>query len=224
MNEEIFKALMHFVVKEARKITEDQEALKVKCLYKEWDKQIGREIQVGEYIQYDNQLYRVLQAHTVQEDWKPGVGTESLFIKIDVEHKGTIDDPIPFKVNMGVFKDKYYIEDNILYVCTRDSEIALQQKASELINIYFRVYAPQEDNNQEEENKGNGNDNNEDENKGENAEGTLENPIVVTDASQGISYELDKYYKEGEVVYKCTRAETLYFLPSALVGNYFEIA
>lgn len=216
MNEEIFKALMHFVVKEARKITDDQEALKVKCLYKEWDKQIGREIQVGEYIQYDNQLYRVLQAHTVQEDWKPGVGTESLFIKIDVEHKGTIDDPIPFKVNMEVFKDKYYIEDNILYVCTRDSEIALQQKASELINIYFEVYVIQQGN--EDNNEGNVDD--VVENK---EEGTLENPIVVTDASQGISYELDKYYKEGEVVYKCTRAETLYFLPSALVGNYFEI-
>lgn len=216
MNEEIFKALMHFVVKEARKITDDQEALKVKCLYKEWDKQIGREIQVGEYIQYDNQLYRVLQAHTVQEDWKPGVGTESLFIKIDVEHKGTIDDPIPFKVNMEVFKNKYYIEDNILYVCTRDSEIALQQKASELINIYFEVYVIQQ-----------GNENNNEENADDvvenKEEGTLENPIVVTDASQGISYELDKYYKEGEVVYKCTRAETLYFLPSALVGNYFEI-
>lgn len=216
MNEEIFKALMHFVVKEARKITDDQEALKVKCLYKEWDKQIGREIQVGEYIQYDNQLYRVLQAHTVQEDWKPGVGTESLFIKIDVEHKGTIDDPIPFKVNMEVFKDKYYIEDNILYVCTRDSEIALQQKASELINIYFEVYVIQQGN--EDNNEGNVDD--VVENK---EEGTLENPIVVTDASQGISYELDKYYKEGEVVYKCIRAETLYFLPSALVGNYFEI-
>lgn len=216
MNEEIFKALMHFVVKEARKITDDQEALKVKCLYKEWDKQIGKEIQVGEYIQYDNQLYKVLQAHTVQEDWKPGVGTESLFIKIDVEHKGTIDDPIPFKVNMEVFKDKYYIEDNILYVCTRDSEIALQQKASELINIYFEVYVIQQGN--EGNNEGNADDIVE--NK---EEGTLENPIVVTDASQGISYELDKYYKEGEIVYKCTRAETLYFLPSALVGNYFEI-
>lgn len=216
MNEEIFRALMHFVVKEARKITDDQEALKVKCLYKEWDKQIGREIQVGEYIQYDNQLYKVLQTHTVQEDWKPGVGTESLFIKIDVEHKGTIDDPIPFKVNMEVFKNKYYIEDNILYVCTRDSEIALQQKASELINIYFEVYVIQQGN------EGNNEGNTDDviENK---EEGTLENPIVVTDASQGISYELDKYYKEGEVVYKCTRAEVLYFLPSALVGNYFEI-
>lgn len=40
---------------------------------------------------------------------------------------------------MIVYKDKYYIEDNILYLCIRDSEIALQNKASDLINQYFKL-------------------------------------------------------------------------------------
>ena len=54
-------------------------------------------------------------------------------------------------------------------------------------------------------------------------EGTFDNPIDVTNATLPVTYELGKYYKENESIYKCTRAETLYYLPSALVGIYFEL-
>lgn len=49
--------------------------------------------------------------------------------------------------------------------------------------------------------------------------GTIDSPIR---AVVGMSYEKDKFYKEGEKTYLCTRSETLYHLPSALVGHYFE--
>ena len=56
--------------------------------------------------------------------------------------------------------------------------------------------------------------------------GTLENPII---AAVGMCYLKDKYYldeSDGNI-YLCTRDDTgsgttLYFLPSALVGHYFE--
>ena len=68
--------------------------------------------------------------------------------------------------------------------------------------------------------------------------GTLEDPIPVPDTvtTSGMEYEYGKYYKEGDTVYLCQRGgvedpesmygqkETLYFAPSALVGQYFVVA
>lgn len=56
-------------------------------------------------------------------------------------------------------------------------------------------------------------------------EGTLSNPIT---AEVGMRYYKDKYYKEGDKIYKCTRDDSngqgtiLYYTPSQLVGQYFE--
>lgn len=56
--------------------------------------------------------------------------------------------------------------------------------------------------------------------------GTIEDPIP---AVAGMEYEYGKYYIEGETVYICQRTGeaaggriTLYYLPSQLVGLYFE--
>ena len=56
-------------------------------------------------------------------------------------------------------------------------------------------------------------------------EGTLNNPIA---AEVGMRYYKDKYYKERDKIYKCTRDDNsgqgtiLYYTPSQLVGQYFE--
>lgn len=59
-----------------------------------------------------------------------------------------------------------------------------------------------------------------------NEDGTLTSPIT---AVAGMEYEVGKYYSEGDKVYLCEREGmnagdkiTLYYLPSALVGQYFE--
>ena len=145
-NRNIYTALIKMAVKMARNITDDQEALSVKCLYKQWEKQIGRQLEVGEYIQYDGKLYRVLQQHVAQTNWIPGVGTESLFVVIDKEHSGLENDPIPWQSNMECFNGKYYIEDNVLYLCVRDSGIALQCKIVDVLNNYFVIPNEEQEN------------------------------------------------------------------------------
>ena len=64
-------------------------------------------------------------------------------------------------------------------------------------------------------------------------EGTKEDPIPVPDTvtTAGMEYEKGKYYSEGGTVYLMNRQGmsdgekvTLYFPPSALVGQYFEIS
>lgn len=228
MNEEMFRALMKLAVKMARGIKDDREALEVKCFYKQFESQIGRELMVGEYVQYGDKLYRVLTTHVAQANWSPNV-SQSLFIVVDLEHEGTIEDPIPANANMMYYNGKYYIENDILYLCIRDSGIALQTLPSTLIGIYFELInneEPKEDipndggeNIPNEEENGEENVPNEEE-KGE--EGTLENPIP---AVLNMMYYNGKYYIENDVVYLCTRDSgiPLAYLPSALIGQYFKL-
>lgn len=136
MNKDKLRKIIQMAINEAKKITDKQEALEVMFLYKKFDLQIGKKLEVGEFLQYKDKLYQVLQAHTVQADWTPNVAA-SLYMVVDKEHAGTLNDPIPAQTNMMYFKDKYYIENGVLYLCTRDSEIALQYLPSVLIGHYF---------------------------------------------------------------------------------------
>ena len=85
--EQIWTAIMKLIVKQARQVTDDTEALSLQILYKQWDTQIGKTLQVGEYINYNEILYKVLQEHTVQEDWTPDA-SPSLFAKVLVDPTG----------------------------------------------------------------------------------------------------------------------------------------
>lgn len=139
IDQDIFKAIVRLAVKQARQITDDQEALEVQVLYKQWDKQLGKQLNVGEYIQHNDKLYRVLQQHVVQSTWEPGQGTESIYVVIDVEHAGTFDDPIPFSPNMELFNGKHYTQYGVHYVCTRDSGTPIYNDLKDLVNIYVVV-------------------------------------------------------------------------------------
>ena len=86
-NNELLRQIIQSAIKYARQIADDTEALNVKFLYKEFDKQIGRTLDVGEYIQYNDKLYKVLQAHTVQEQWTPEAAP-SLFAEVLTDPTG----------------------------------------------------------------------------------------------------------------------------------------
>jgi hypothetical protein len=136
---DIFRAITRLAIKQARQITDDQEALEVQVLYKQWDMQLGKQLNVGEYVQHNGRLYRVLQQHVAQSIWEPGQGTESLYVVIDKEHAGTFDDPIPFSPNMELFVDKHYIQYDVHYICTRDSGAPIYNDLKDLVNIYVTV-------------------------------------------------------------------------------------
>ena len=85
---------------------------------------------------YQGKLYKVIKPHTFSSAWVPGVGTESLYVRIDEVYQGTLEDPIPYNGNMILEKDKYYIQDNVIYKCTRDSGNPLYNDLKDLINLY----------------------------------------------------------------------------------------
>ena len=202
-NRNIYAAIIKMAVKTARAITDDQEALAVKCLYKQWEKQLGRQLEVGEYIQHNKQLYRVLQQHIAQANWIPGEGTESLYVIIDKEHSGTENDPIPWKANMECFNGKYYIEDEILYLCVRDSGIALQCKIVDVLDNYF-VLANAEDGGEDVPSTDEGGEDNGENNEGENVEQPNEpnedNGEVEEGEEEIVEPEEPKEEEEDEVV------------------------
>ncbi len=116
----------------------DQQALSVKSLYPNWEEFIGVTIKINTKVQYGGKLFKVMQEHLVQSNYPPSINTASLYTEIVEDHTGTIDDPIPYPSdgNIIIYKDKYYIEDGVIYKCIRNSEQPLYSKLSALVGNY----------------------------------------------------------------------------------------
>lgn len=119
---------------------ENSQALKVKAIYPLWESIIGKTVKKDYKFQYADKLYKTIQESLlIQEQYIPGEGTESLYTVIDETHAGTQEDPIPYDGNMALENGKYYIQDETVYKCTRDTEIPVYQTLAELIGIYVEV-------------------------------------------------------------------------------------
>ena len=116
-------------------------AEKVPLFYDPWDGD-GHQYAVGDRCTYGEPLtvYEVRQAHTSQADWTPDVAV-SLYKKVADEEQG--DDPsnpIPYDGNMELFNGKYYSQDGIVYICTRDSGQPLYHPLAQLVGLYVEVW------------------------------------------------------------------------------------
>lgn len=117
----------------------DNDALSVKSVYPEWKSLIGKELKKDEKVQDNGKLWKSLQQHTVQEQYRPGTGTESLYTEVVESHAGTLDDPIPYNNNMELEQGKYYSQDGSVYLCTRNTEIPVYQPLADLVGIYVEL-------------------------------------------------------------------------------------
>ena len=116
----------------------DEEALDNIELFPTWQSKLGVQVNQGERLYFDDKLYKVLQTHTPQEDWRPDT-TASLYVQVIAESDtGTIDNPIPFELNMELVEGKYYTEDGVKYLCVR----ALAQSVwhlADLVGNYVEI-------------------------------------------------------------------------------------
>ena len=125
----------------AGSVLTDEQALESMNLYQLWE--VGVAYAVNDRRRYKDRLYKCAQAHTSQVDWTPDV-TPALWTVIDVEHTGTIDDPIPAVAGMEYIKGKYYIEDDVIYLMNREGmadgeTIVLHFLPSQLVDQYFKI-------------------------------------------------------------------------------------
>ena len=135
--------MVRSVVEAGAATLSDGEAAKMPSLSQKWV--VGEQVEPGDRRYYEpiQLLYKCRQEHTTQADWTPDQ-TPALWAVIDVNHAGTLDDPIPAARGMDYIYGKYYSdpEDEKLYLCKRTGEpdggtINLQYLPHELIGQYF---------------------------------------------------------------------------------------
>ena len=122
------------LIEKAVQSLEDSDALNCVTLYEKWNGD-GVEYETGKKLRYKSKLYKVKQPHVSQADWTPDTAV-SLFDLINEANAGTLADPIPYSAGMVLENGKYYSEDEIVYLCNRDTGIAVYNKLSELVGIY----------------------------------------------------------------------------------------
>ena len=101
----------------------DAQALSMASTFPVWPEGVGENGQYaeGQVVQDEGQLYRVMQPVTPQSHQPPhGEGMLAVYRPIEVEHAGTIDDPIPWVYGMDCYGGKYYSYESKLYLCTGD--------------------------------------------------------------------------------------------------------
>lgn len=118
---------------------DDATAYRMREFYPKWEDVIGKAVDAGYKLTYQGELYKVISAHTVQSNWIPGTGTASLYARIDETHDGTKYDPIPYEGNMALENGKYYVQDGVTYLCTRDTVNPVYNALSELVGLYVEA-------------------------------------------------------------------------------------
>lgn len=122
---------------------DDQTALRMMEYYPAWAELCEKAYtadKAGYKFTYGGKLYKTVQAgYAFVSHYAPGVGTESLFERIDEVHDGSRYDPIPYSGNMALESGKYYTENGVLYLCTRDTGNPVYNALSELVGLYVDV-------------------------------------------------------------------------------------
>ena len=122
---------------------DDQTALRMMEYYPAWEDLCTQSVtadKAGYKFTYGGELYKTVQAgYTFVTHYVPGVGTESLFERIDEQHDGSKYDPIPYSGNMALTAGLYYTQSGVLYLCTRDTGNPVYNALSELVGLYVEV-------------------------------------------------------------------------------------
>ena len=114
----------------------DALALEAKAIYLTFDQLVEQKFtakEKGYKFRDGDDLYKTAQDNVIfQAQYRPGSGTESLYTHIDETHDGTLEDPIPWKVNMQPEAGKYYKEGDLIAKCIEDPGQALHNSLAEL--------------------------------------------------------------------------------------------
>lgn len=142
----------------ARMLEEEKKAFKTLALTPEqmikhqrfapaWGEDIkeGDTLVKGDKFTYEGKLYAVLQDHTVLAVNTPSIATASLYVEVtpdyneNGEENGTKENPIAYSGNMALEQGKYYEQEGVVYLCNRDTGVAVYNALKDLVNIYVEV-------------------------------------------------------------------------------------
>lgn len=119
---------------------DDQTALRMMAYYPAWEDLCKQSViaeKAGYKFTYGGKLWKTVPPnYTFVPHYVPGVGTESLFERIDETHDGSEYDPIPYEGNMKLENGKYYTQDGVIYLCIRDTGNPVYDALADLVGLY----------------------------------------------------------------------------------------
>lgn len=122
---------------------DDQTALRMIAFYPAWEDLAAKSYtaeNAGFKFVHAEKLYKTRQEkHTFSSALVPGEGTESIYERIDEVHDGSKYDPIPYDGNMALENGKYYSQDGVKYICTRDSVNPVYHALADLVGLYVEI-------------------------------------------------------------------------------------
>lgn len=104
----------------------------------------GDTITMNAKVQHDGKLYAARQTHTITRVYAPSLDTAALWVEVtedyvDGKETGTLENPIAYTGNMILEEGKYYEQNEIVYLCTRDSGSPVYHDLQYLVGLYVEV-------------------------------------------------------------------------------------
>ena len=116
----------------------DDDAYGVPELFPEW--KADTQYKKDDRRRYEGTLYKARQSHTSQSIYPPSI-TPALWEVVAPEGKGdSPDNPIEYDQSMAIEKGKFYRENDVIYICVRDSGVPLYTALANVIGNYVEVY------------------------------------------------------------------------------------
>lgn len=116
---------------------DDNTALRMKSFYPTFESIVGQTVKQGFKFTYGGKLWKVAQPELLmQSHYAPSEGMESLYTEVCETYSGTIDDAIPYDGNMALESGKYYEQNDVIYLCNRDTGNPVYHALSELVGLY----------------------------------------------------------------------------------------
>ncbi|MBQ8830852.1 MAG: hypothetical protein IJ017_04590 [Oscillospiraceae bacterium] len=121
------------IIEQAVQSLSDSSALQAVTLHPAWTTDTAYSADYK--VQYGGKLYRCKQAHTSQSGWEPE-NVPELWEQINETHAGTLEEPIPYDGNMALVSGLYYVQNDVIYLCTRDTVNPVYSSLESLVGLY----------------------------------------------------------------------------------------
>ena len=129
--------LRQMIVKASASLS-DTDGLQAVELFEEW--QPDTWYIIGDRRRHEETLYKCRQDHTSQAHYTPDL-VPALWEVVVPEGKGdSPDNPIEYDQSMAIEEGKFYIENDVIYICIRDSGVPLYTALANVIGNYVEVY------------------------------------------------------------------------------------
>lgn len=107
----------------------------------------GDTLTKGTKFKYEGKLWAVRQGHTILAHYFPSKDTASLYEEVTKDYNeqgeemGTLENPIEYSGNMALVNGKHYSQDEVVYLCTRDSGNPVYHALKDLVGLYVEIVA-----------------------------------------------------------------------------------